>query len=54
MKDVTTFNRCKSKQLFSDEPIDVNIDGEIVPMIDPTIAVLPKALRIILPASVEE
>ena len=54
MKDVTTFNRCKSIQLFSDEPIDVNIDGEIVPMIDPTIAVLPKALRIILPASVEE
>ncbi len=54
MKDVTTFNRCKSIQLFSDDPIDINIDGEIVPMRDPVISVLPKALRIIVPTPAEE
>ncbi len=54
MKDVTTFNRCKSIQLFSDDQIDINIDGEIVPMRDPVISVLPKALRIIVPTPAEE
>ncbi len=52
-KDFLTFQRCKKVQFLSDEPIDVNLDGEIFAMMNPEINVLPGAIRIILPKKAE-
>lgn len=45
-----TFKRCKKIKFEAETPIDVNFDGEIFEMTNPEITILPKALRIILPA----
>ncbi|MBE6734142.1 MAG: diacylglycerol kinase family lipid kinase [Ruminococcaceae bacterium] len=45
-----TFNRCKKIRFEAGAPIDVNFDGEIFEMENPEITLLPKALRIVLPA----
>lgn len=45
-----TFKRCKKIKFEAEAPIDVNFDGEIFRMTNPEITLLPKALRIILPA----
>jgi diacylglycerol kinase family enzyme len=36
-------------QFVSDKPIDINLDGEIYPMKNPTIRIIEKAMKIILP-----
>lgn len=46
-----TFKRCRKIKFEAENPINVNFDGEIFTMKNPEIALLPKALRIILPAS---
>ncbi|MBQ8001666.1 MAG: diacylglycerol kinase family lipid kinase [Ruminococcus sp.] len=45
-----TFKRCKKIKFVAEAPIGVNFDGEIFEMQNPEITLLPKALRIILPA----
>jgi len=51
--DFIEFTRCKSVRFLADEPILMNLDGEIVTMRDPLIAIEPKALRLRLPAGLE-
>ncbi len=48
-KDIVATKRCKSMQFVSNKPIDINLDGEIVPMKNPIIRILEKAIKIILP-----
>jgi len=43
------FLRCKKVQLFSEEPIVMQGDGEIFQSINPTVELLPSALQLILP-----
>lgn len=45
-----TFGRYKKIKFEAETPINVNFDGEIYKMVNPEITLLPKALRIILPA----
>lgn len=45
-----TFGRYKKIKFEAENPINVNFDGEIYKMLNPEITLLPKALRIILPA----
>ena len=52
-KDIVAYTRCKTMQFVSDKPIDINLDGEIIPMKNPIIKVLPKAIKLILPKSAE-
>ncbi len=48
-QDIVSFTRCKNMQIVSENPIDVNLDGEIIPMRNPTVRILPKALNLIIP-----
>ncbi len=45
-----TYKRCKKLKYFAEEPIIVNLDGEMYLVKDPEINLLPNALRIIEPA----
>lgn len=45
-----SFCRCHSVQICSEQPIPVNLDGEIYQMKDPLICLKEKALKILLPA----
>ena len=42
-------HRCRSVQIFSDHPLDLNLDGEKVPTVNPTVEILPGALRLLIP-----
>lgn len=44
-----THMHCKELKIISDNAIDMNIDGEIIPMTNPTITILPNEINIILP-----
>ena len=48
------FTRCRSVRFLSEEPIGMNLDGEIVPMCDPLITVEPGALRLRVPAALAD
>lgn len=47
------FVRCRKLKIISDNPINVNLDGEIFSMKDPVITLLPKAMRIIVPKPIK-
>ncbi|HBR30477.1 MAG: YegS/Rv2252/BmrU family lipid kinase [Eubacteriales bacterium] len=49
MGKFVTHMRCRELAILADEKIDVNIDGEIVPMTNPVISVLPEEIKLILP-----
>lgn len=45
--------KCQSITFESDKEIDVNFEGEIVPMKNPTIRLIPNAVRVIVPKARE-
>lgn len=49
MKQYCTHALCKELKILADREIDMNIDGEIVPMINPTIKIKENAIKLILP-----
>ncbi len=49
MKELVTYQKCQSLTIRSDKHIDLNLDGEIVPMKNPTIRILPRAVNILIP-----
>ena len=53
-KDFVEYSQCKKMQIISDTPIDLNLDGEIYPMRNPIVEVLPRAINLILPAEAEK
>jgi len=48
------FKRCRSIQYIADKPILMNVDGELFEMTDPTVTILPKALKILVPKKLLE
>ena len=48
-KDITSYTQCKTMQFVSEELINLNLDGEIFPMKNPIIKILPKAIKLVLP-----
>lgn len=52
-KDIVSYTRCKTMQFISDKLIDINLDGEIYPMRNPIIEILHKAIKFILPKTVQ-
>lgn len=53
-KDFVEYSQCKKMQIISDQPIDLNLDGEIYPMRNPIVEVLPRAINLILPAEADD
>lgn len=49
MKKYVTHTLCKELKILSEKEIDINIDGEIVPMTNPSISILPNEINLILP-----
>lgn len=49
LKEYCTHAFCSELKIIADKEIDVNIDGEIIPMTNPVISVLPNGVNIILP-----
>ncbi len=49
MQDVVTYRQCRSMRICAEGMIDMNVDGEIVPMRDPTIEIVPAAIKVIVP-----
>jgi YegS/Rv2252/BmrU family lipid kinase len=52
-EDIVSFTRCKEMQIVSQKPIDLNLDGEIYPMQNPKVMILPKAINLIMPQNEE-
>lgn len=48
-KNIVSYTRCKTMQYVSDELINLNVDGDIFAMKNPTVEILPKRLKLILP-----
>ncbi len=49
MKDITTHTVCSKMRIEAPEPVEVNIDGEIITMTNPEVEVVPMAIKLILP-----
>ncbi len=47
---IARFSHCRRLKISADRPISLNLDGEILPIRDPEIEILPAAVRFILPA----
>lgn len=41
--------KCQKVQFICDKQVDVSIDGEVIPMYNPTIEILPKSLKLLIP-----
>jgi YegS/Rv2252/BmrU family lipid kinase len=50
--DFMRFLRCKTVQYLADDPISMNLDGEIIPLQNPTVTIRPQALRLMLPRAI--
>lgn len=48
-QDIVSFTRCKEMQIVSEKLIDLNLDGEIYPMQNPKVEILPRAINLIMP-----
>lgn len=48
-KDICSYTHCKTMQFVSENPINLNLDGDIYPMKNPTIEILHKRIKLILP-----
>ncbi len=48
-EDIVTYKQCRKMQILSDNPVDLNLDGEIYPMKNPIVEVLPAAIKLIIP-----
>lgn len=53
-KDIVTYTQCRKMQIVSEKDVDLNLDGEIHQMKNPVIEILPKALKLLLPRTVDE
>ena len=52
-KDIVDWQKAKKLQIFSDKDIDVNIDGEIIPMRNPVVRIIDSAVKVILPEKIK-
>ena len=52
--DIVNYTQCRKMQIVSEKKVDVNLDGEILPMYNPIVEILPKAMKLILPKPATE
>jgi len=52
--DIVNYTQCRKMQIISEKKVDVNLDGEILPMYNPVVELVPKALKLILPKAADE
>ena len=52
IKDIVDWQRCKKLEIIKDEYIDMNLDGEIIPMKNPAVEIIDGAVKVILPVKV--
>ncbi len=50
--DIVDWQRCKKLEFVKDGYIDMNLDGEIIPMKNPTVEIIDDAVNVILPVKV--
>ena len=48
-KDICSYTRCENMQFVSENIIDLNVDGDVFPMKNPKVSILPKRIKLILP-----
>ena len=52
--DFIHFERCRRVRILADEPVLMNLDGEILRLCSPTVSVEPGALRLVIPREPDE
>lgn len=50
LKEYTSHSLCKHIRIEAENPVEVNVDGEICEMKNPEISIVPRAVKLILPA----
>lgn len=53
-EDIVTYKQCRKMQILSDKSVDLNLDGEIFPMKNPVVEVLPASIKLIIPEECHE
>lgn len=53
-KDIVTYTQCRKMQIVSDKDVDLNLDGEIHPMRNPIVEIIPNALKLLLPRTSDD
>ncbi len=48
--DIVNYTKCKKMQIVSERNVDLNLDGEIHSMRNPVVEIIPKAIKLVLPA----
>ncbi len=48
-EDIVNYTQCRKMQIIAEKPVDLNLDGEIYPMHNPIVEIIPKAIKLILP-----
>lgn len=49
MYDFVKFVRCRRIRYISDEPVELNCDGEVTAAVDPVVEVIPAGMRLLVP-----
>ncbi len=53
-QDIVTYTKCRKMQIVSENCVDLNLDGEIYPMRNPIVEIIPNALTLLLPRGKDE
>lgn len=53
-EDIVNYTQCRKMQIVAEKEVDINLDGEIYPMNNPIVEIIPKAMKLILPKTEEE
>ncbi len=53
-QDIVTYTKCRKMQIVSENCVDLNLDGEIYPMRNPVVEIIPNALKLLLPRGKDE
>ncbi len=48
-EDIVNYVQCRKMQIVAENEVDLNLDGEIYPMNNPIVEIIPKAIKLILP-----
>ena len=48
-EDIVNYTQCRKMQIVAEKEVDINLDGEIYPMNNPIVEIIPKAMKLILP-----
>lgn len=52
-QDIVNYTQCRKMQIIAEKTVDLNLDGEIYPMHNPIIEIIPKAVNLIMPKDIK-